>query len=303
MNPARAIPISLLTCLALHAEDRMVLPDEVVEAAQFWMQENMGDWLFDAAGIDRGDVDASLMRVQEELRAIMPTNTEPRRADAEQLLAVFEVYESTQPYASWLRSLLHDNRTSPLRTNTPTLPPPSPTPRQAHDLWLSVMRSRPVPTRAQDHLSQIKPIFQSEKVPPELVWIAEVESAFDPQARSPVGAVGLFQLMPDTAKSLGLSTWFPDERRNAKKSARAAAQYLHYLHDRFGDWPLALAGYNAGPTRVARLLRKSDVYRYEAIADQLPAETRDYVVRVEATVFVREGVELRSLSQAHCPPE
>jgi membrane-bound lytic murein transglycosylase D len=135
-------------------------------------------------------------------------------------------------------------------------------------------------------------------VPTELVWLAEVESSFDPSARSPAGAVGLFQLMPATAKSLDLSLWPWDERRNPEKSARAAAVYLRSLHKRFDDWPLALAAYNAGEGRVSDLLRKRKARSFDAISDALPAETQMYVPKVEATVLKREG---RTLAQLKSP--
>jgi hypothetical protein len=297
MPPVRVILFSLLACLSLRAEEGCLMPDAVVESAQLWMRENVDDWIFDAAGIDRETVHESLEKVQEGLRSVLPANPETQCKDAEQMVKVLQEFDGTKSMAIWLRAFLDQHRPAALQeTNGAVEPTLAPGPREMRDLWMSVIRTRPAPRKAGDYLSQIKPIFQSERVPAELVWLAEVESAFDPQAKSPVGAVGLFQLMPDTAQSLGLSTWLPDERRNAEKNARAAAQYLQYLHDRFGNWPLALAAYNAGPTRVSRLLRKSDTYSYEAIAPQLPAETRDYVAKVEATLFVREGVELAFLS-------
>ena len=120
--------------------------------------------------------------------------------------------------------------------------------------------------------------------------MAESESTFNPAARSPVGAKGLFQLMPETAKSLGLQTFLPDERANPEKSARAAAQYLRQLHGRFGSWPLALAAYNGGQGRVSRTLKKQNAKTFEEIADALPAETRMYVPKVLATIEVRAGI-------------
>ena len=102
----------------------------------------------------------------------------------------------------------------------------------------------------------LKPVFADEQAPSELVWIAEVESSFDPQARSPAGAAGLFQLMPATARRFGLKTWPLDQRLNPEKSARAAAKYLDYLHGRFKDWRLALAAYNAGEGTVQKLLHR-----------------------------------------------
>jgi len=132
-------------------------------------------------------------------------------------------------------------------------------------------------------------------MPPALVWVAEVESSFDPKARSPVGAAGLFQLMPDTARSLNLSTWPRDERLQPEKNARAAARYLRHLYARFGDWRLALAAYNAGESRVDSLLRQSKTRAFDAIAHRLPAETQMFVPKVEATLQRREALTLADL--------
>jgi membrane-bound lytic murein transglycosylase D len=125
-----------------------------------------------------------------------------------------------------------------------------------------------------------------------------VESSFNSKARSPAGAAGLFQLMPATAESLDLSTGIfgiGDERLNSEKSGRAAARYLRQLHKRFGNWPLALAAYNAGEGRVAELLKKHKAHTFEGIANRLPAETQMYVPKVEAIMRKREGVAFADL--------
>jgi membrane-bound lytic murein transglycosylase D len=158
-----------------------------------------------------------------------------------------------------------------------------------YDLWLARVRARPVPPGAAELVPQVREAFVAEGLPPELVWLAEVESTFNPEASSPVGARGLFQLMPATAKELGLSTALPDERADPGKSARAAAHYLKQLHDQFGDWPLALAAYNAGPGRIRRTLAAAKTDSFAAIAENLSAETRMYVPKVLATVAVRSG--------------
>ena len=145
-------------------------------------------------------------------------------------------------------------------------------------------------------MSRLKPIFSAQKVPSELVWIAAVESSFDPRARSPVGAAGLFQLMPATAKQYGLRTTWPfDQRVRPEESARAAAQYLATLHKRFGDWRLALAAYNAGEGTVQNLLKRRKARTYDEIASGLPAETQLYVPKVEAVLLKREGAKLSEL--------
>jgi len=132
----------------------------------------------------------------------------------------------------------------------------------------------------------------------ELVWLAEVESGFDARARSPAGAVGMFQLMPTTAKDLGLSLYPFDQRKQPAPAAHAAARYLRHLHETFGDWRLAVAAYNSGEGTVQRLLKRYDATSYERIATHLPAETQMYVPKVEATIEHREGAALEKLKTA-----
>jgi membrane-bound lytic murein transglycosylase D len=153
-------------------------------------------------------------------------------------------------------------------------------------------------------VSRLKPIFVAERVPPELVWIAEVESSFDPRVRSPAGAAGLFQLMPATARRFRLKTAWPwDDRLNPELSARAAAQYLKYLHSHFKGWQLALAAYNAGEGTVQDLLTRHKAQTYDAIATRLPAETQMYVPKVEATLLRREGLTLAELRVPRSAPK
>ncbi len=94
-------------------------------------------------------------------------------------------------------------------------------------------------------------------VPGDLVALAFVESLFDPRVRSFVGAAGIFQLMPATARELGLRRGRGfDERRDPVLATRAAARMLRRNYQRLGSWPLALTGYNHGPNGVARAIRK-----------------------------------------------
>jgi membrane-bound lytic murein transglycosylase D len=152
-----------------------------------------------------------------------------------------------------------------------------------------------LPPGAQAYVSRLKPIFVAEGVPAELVWLAEVESGFDTRARSSIGAAGLFQLMPETAKSLGLTLAPWDQRLEPEKNARAAARYLKHLHETFRDWRLSVAAYNAGEGLVSRLLEKRMAHGYDGIAADLPAETQMYVPKVETTILQREGVALQNL--------
>ncbi len=185
----------------------------------------------------------------------------------------------------------------------PTAPAPAP-PRSVrpapsgvpfYELWRTRLAERRPPARAEALLPALKAAFAREGVPVALVWLAEVESGFNARARSPAGALGLFQLMPGTARALGLSLLPFDQRTDPDRSARAAAGYLRKLHARFGDWPLALAAYNAGEGRVARTLEAEGAKDFAGIVAKLPPETRLYVPKVLATVRVREGVEPSAL--------
>ena len=158
--------------------------------------------------------------------------------------------------------------------------------------WKKKVAQHSVPARGKELAKLLSPVLASEGVPGDLVWMAEVESNFRPDARSPVGAAGLFQLMPATARSLGLSTSNPDERLDPEKNARAAARYLKRLYARFGSWKLVFAAYNAGETRVSRLLKSKNAKGYDDIAHALPLETRMYVPRVVETIRLRSGLDV-----------
>jgi len=189
-------------------------------------------------------------------------------------------------------------RTPAARPTPPRPAPPPPEVRQrrathasSREEWRKRVSTKPKPAGAETLMPELKQAFRSAGVPPELVWIAEIESSMNPDARSPRGAVGLFQITAPTARSLGLATAPEDERRHPAKSADAAARYLRYLHGRFGSWPLALAAYNAGEGRVSGLLRQRKASDFDGIASALPMETRMYVPRVLETVRLREGVD------------
>lgn len=134
-------------------------------------------------------------------------------------------------------------------------------------------------------------------LPPELLYLAMIESGFSPRATSRVAAVGLWQFMGPTAQQYGLRVdeWV-DERRDPVKATDAALDYLEWLHGRYGSWYLAAAAYNAGPARVDRALaRRSaagdrDADLYWDIVDHLPYETRQHVPRmIAATVLARNA--------------
>jgi len=221
---------------------------------------------------------------------------EPEARAALEALRALPGYEG---YADWLALRIDDieaarQMVAQSAAPTPTLPrikgPSSQIPH--YDLWFRREKDRQVPAGASALMPVLRSAFEAEGVPPQLAWIAEVESNLNPGARSPAGAKGLFQLMPETAHSLGLSTFLPDDRADPEKSARAAAHYLHSLFVRFGSWPLVLAAYNAGEGRVGRLLASRGATDFAGVASALPTETRMYVPKVCALVAIRTGMAL-----------
>ena len=166
---------------------------------------------------------------------------------------------------------------------------------ESKQVWLRKLSNRPAPARAAALLPDLKRAFRAEGVPAELVWQAEAESSFNPEARSPVGAAGLYQFMPSTAQQFGLRLSPEDERLDAIKNARAAAKYLKALRNRFGNWSLAFAAYNCGESRVAKILRQTGGRTFDDIHDKLPAETRMYVPKIAALVQLRENADIDKL--------
>ena len=234
----------------------------------------------------------------EELAAYEP--------QARAALIALQALPGYEDYASWLEERLElisaaKQITQPLPPLEPGKPKP-PIPRAdlpQYDLWLQRLRASPVPANAAQLIPLLVQQFIVETTPRELAWLAEVESSLNPNARSPSGARGLFQLMPDTAKGLGLSTWMPDDRTDPKKSANAAARLLNRLYSRFGDWPLALAAYNAGEGRVSRALAARKAKTFAEIAPTLSVETRLYVPKVFATVALRTGIAPEKIGAEH----
>lgn len=131
---------------------------------------------------------------------------------------------------------------------------------------------------------RIQQTLLAEGLPASLVWVAAAESAFDPRAESSVGAMGLWQFMPDAGRSYGLrvDAWV-DERRDPDRATLAAARYLRDLRARFGTWELAFAAYNMGYNALLRAIRKYNTNDFEALASLeagLPLETMRYVPRI-----------------------
>ncbi len=140
--------------------------------------------------------------------------------------------------------------------------------------------------------------LREEGLPEDLIYVAMIESGYSPWAKSPAGAVGLWQFISSTGRGMGLRIdAYVDERRDPVKATRAAARYLTYLHDKFGSWPLALAGYNGGPGLVAKTIKKYNSNNYWFICRQkgMYSETRRYVPKVIAAALATKNADLFDL--------
>jgi membrane-bound lytic murein transglycosylase D len=128
-------------------------------------------------------------------------------------------------------------------------------------------------------------------LPSQLSWLPLVESWFKVRALSRASALGMWQFISSTGARYGLSrdTWV-DERLDPEKSTDGAIAYLADLHDLFGDWPKALAGYNCGEARVMRLSRPTgeEYLDFWDLYELLPSETRRYVPRLVAALLILE---------------
>jgi len=146
--------------------------------------------------------------------------------------------------------------------------------------------------RGNRYLGRFREILREAGLPPALALLPVVESSFRVNARGPGGSVGLWQLQAPTARRFGLIVNRKhDERLDPERATQAAVAYLALLHDRYEDWPLALAAYNAGEGRVDRALKRlPDANYWDLIAARrLSKITGDYVPRFFATVRMAEA--------------
>jgi peptidoglycan lytic transglycosylase D len=160
------------------------------------------------------------------------------------------------------------------------------------DSWIRTFTTNPkVKSRFAvwlDRKSTYEPMISTKlaerDMPQDLIYLAMIESGFNPKAQSPAKAGGLWQFVSETGRRYGLTVnKRVDERNHPEKATEAALSYLSDLHDRFGSWYLAAAAYNTGENRVGRIMKQvtgsekgtdADYYR---ISHLLPKETQNYV--------------------------
>lgn len=153
--------------------------------------------------------------------------------------------------------------------------------------------------RSGKYAPMISAKLKERGMPQDLIYLAMIESGFNPKAYSPAAASGLWQFIGETGQRYGLEiNRAVDERNDPVKATDAALTYLGELHERFGSWYLAAAAYNTGENRVARIMReetgseKGDEGSYFKIRSRLPRETRDYVpLMIAAARIAKEPVK------------
>jgi membrane-bound lytic murein transglycosylase D len=134
-------------------------------------------------------------------------------------------------------------------------------------------------------------IFKQEGVPTDLIWLAQVESGWNPYAYSSAAAKGIWQFIPSTGTRFGLTqNYWVDERSNPEKSTAAAARYLKWLAKRYsGNWTLALAAYNTGEGNVDSAIARSGSRDFWRLHRNLAQETRNYVPAILAVVTIAKN--------------
>ena len=142
----------------------------------------------------------------------------------------------------------------------------------------------------EPYFRTIDQIFTQYKIPRELKYLAVIESNLKSAAVSGKGAVGPWQIMPETGRNLGLTiSETRDDRMDLNKSTHAAAKYLRELYRQMGDWLLVIAAYNGGPGRVESAIRRSNSRDFWKLQYNLPLESRNHVKKFIATHYIMEG--------------
>ncbi len=160
--------------------------------------------------------------------------------------------------------------------------------------------------RAGRYDAMIRRVLKQEGVPQDLIYLAQAESAFQPDAVSHAGARGIWQFMPYRGEEYDLErSYWVDERSDPEKATRAAAHHLRDLYDMFGDWYLVMAAYNSGPLNVQRAVERTgyadfwDLQKMHA----LPQQTQNYVPIILALALVAKDPGLYGIQVSPDKPE
>jgi membrane-bound lytic murein transglycosylase D len=161
-----------------------------------------------------------------------------------------------------------------------------------HMSYANCKHLKAVSQKTKTYFQLFEPILDKYGIPDELKYLAIIESGLKTQAVSRAGASGLWQFMPGTGKFLNMQVNSTiDERYHILMATEKACEYLLSMYNSFGDWSLALAAYNAGPGNVRKAISRSGGKRdFWKVQRFLPGETKKYVPRFMATVYLMEFV-------------
>lgn len=150
-------------------------------------------------------------------------------------------------------------------------------------------------SRAGKYNEMIRRVLKEEGVPQDLIYLAQAESAFQPQAVSRAGARGIWQFMPFRGGEYDLErSYWVDERSDPEKATHAAAQHMRDLYAMFGDWYLVMAAYNSGPLNVVKAVERTGYADFWELQKRnaLPKQTRNYVPIIIALALVAKDPAL-----------
>jgi membrane-bound lytic murein transglycosylase D len=229
----------------------------------------------------------SVTQPPQQHQSGLPSQLKPPSEDVAQLDEVIDDTVEEKPYQ--IPMILNDsveNHLEYFKTRG----------REVFQRWLD---------RSARYIPVMKDIFREKNLPEDLVYVAMIESGFNPYAVSWAKAVGPWQFMPATGKLYGLKIdWWIDERKDPIKSTLAAAEHLKDLRNLFGSWPLALASYNAGAGKVQRAVlrsRSEDFWDLKA-SRYIRKETKNYVPKYMAATIIAKNPEAYGFAVAGYEP-
>ena len=165
--------------------------------------------------------------------------------------------------------------------------------------FFTTARGRAIVSRGLDRAGRynemIRSVLKQEGVPQDLIYLAQAESAFQPDAVSRAGARGIWQFMPYRGEEYDLSrSYYVDDRSDPEKATRAAARHLRDLYGMFGDWYLVMAAYNSGPLSVAKAIQRTGYADFWELQKRrvLPKQTQNYVPIILALELVAKQPQL-----------
>jgi len=216
------------------------------------------------------------------------TATEPASIDEVGALPVGEARASAETRAQAEAAVEAESLDLPIELNDAVL--------SCIDLYQGRLRDwfEAALSRGQAYLPHIREVFAEEGIPQDLAYVALVESAFKTSAYSRAKAKGVWQFISATGKRYGLDVdWWVDERSDPDKATRAAARYLKELYSLFGDWNLALAGYNAGEGKVLRAMKRYRTDDFWKLRETrgIRRETKNYVPLIHAAIVLAKAPE------------